>query len=134
MKSAVKRVVSPLSELHKGNTSPLGATVCNGGVNFSVFARDCTGIELLLFDHADDAVPAKIVTLDPRHNRTYHYWHTFVPDIGAGQLYGFRVSGPFDPQRGMRFDPDKLLIDPYGRAVAVPAGYDRKAAVTGAGL
>ncbi len=115
-------------EPHKGNTSPLGATVCNGGVNFSLFARDCTGIELLLFEHADDATPSRIITLDPRHNRTYHYWHVFVPDIGAGQLYGFRVAGPFDPSRGKRFDADKLLIDPYGRAVAVPAGYDRAAA------
>lgn len=115
-------------EPHKGNTSPLGATVCNGGVNFSLFARDCTGIELLLFEHADDATPSRIITLDPRHNCTYHYWHVFVPDIGAGQLYGFRVAGPFDPSRGKRFDADKLLIDPYGRAVAVPAGYDRAAA------
>lgn len=115
-------------EPYKGNTSPLGATVCNGGVNFSLFARDCTGIELLLFAHVDDATPSRIITLDPRHNRTYHYWHVFVPDIGPGQLYGFRVAGPFDPSRGMRFDPDKLLIDPYGRAVAVPAGYDRAAA------
>jgi len=115
-------------EPHKGNTSPLGATVCNGGVNFSLFARDCTGIELLLFEHADDATPSRIITLNPRQNRTYHYWHVFVPDIGAGQLYGFRVAGPFDPSRGMRFDPDKLLIDPYGRAVAVPVGYDRAAA------
>jgi glycogen operon protein len=119
---------APHSELHKGNTSPLGATVCNGGVNFSVFARDCSGIELLLFDRADDATASRVIPLDPRHNRTYHYWHTFVPDIGAGQLYGYRVSGPFDPQRGLRFDRDKLLIDPYGRAVAVPAGYERSAA------
>jgi glycogen operon protein len=97
-------------------------------VNFSVFARDCTGIELLFFDHADDATASRIIPLDPRKNRTYHYWHTFVPDIGSGQLYGFRVAGPFALQRGLRFDPGKLLIDPYGRAVAVPSGYDRAAA------
>ncbi|MEI6206209.1 MAG: glycogen debranching protein GlgX [Desulfuromonadales bacterium] len=113
---------------HTGNTSPLGANICRGGVNFSVFARDCTGMELLLFDHVDDATASRIITLDPARNRTYHYWHTFVPNIGAGQLYGYRVAGPFYPQRGHRFDPDKLLIDPYGRAVAVPAGYDRSAA------
>src|ERR1039457_6818631 len=111
-----------------GNTSPLGATVCHDGVNFSVFAKNCTGMELLLFDHADDAAPSRIISLDPRRNRTYHYWHIFVPAIGSGQLYGFRVAGPFDPLRGQYFDPDKLLIDPYGRAVAVPAGYDRSAA------
>ena len=107
-------------EPNRGNTSPLGATVFPGGVNFSVFARDCTGVELLLFDRADDAKPSSIITLDPRHNRTYHYWHTFVPGIGAGQLYGYRVAGPFEPQWGRRFDPGKLLIDPYGRAVKVP--------------
>ncbi|UPU36841.1 glycogen debranching protein GlgX [Geomonas paludis] len=112
-------------ELPKGNTSPLGATVTRGGVNFSVFARDCTGVELLLFDHADDTAPARVITLDPKCNRTYHYWHVFVPGIGAGQLYGYRVAGPFEPQRGRRFDPGKVLIDPYGRAIAVPDGYCR---------
>ncbi|MCM0082834.1 glycogen debranching protein GlgX [Geomonas sp. Red32] len=115
-------------ELHRGNSSPLGATVFPGGVNFSVFARDCTAVELLLFDDPDDGVPSRIITLDPRRNRTYHYWHIFVPDVGPGQLYGYRVAGPFVPQRGLRFDPGKLLIDPYGRAVAVPKGYDRSLA------
>jgi isoamylase len=116
------------TDLHKGNTSPLGATVFPGGVNFSVFARNCSRMELLLFDGPDDGEPSRVIPLDPRRNRTYHYWHTFVPGIGAGQLYGYRVSGPFDPPRGRRFDPGKVLIDPYGRAVAVPKGYDRTAA------
>ncbi len=122
------RAQGAVTDLSKGTTSPLGATVSPGGVNFSVFARDCTGMELLLFDHADDATPSRVITLDPKQNRTYHYWHTFVPDIGSGQLYGYRVAGPFAPQRGLRFDQGKLLIDPYGRAVAVPAGYERGAA------
>jgi isoamylase len=97
-------------------------------VNFSVFSRDCTGIELLLFDRVDDARPSRTITLDPNRNRTYHYWHIFIPGLKSGQLYGYRVAGPCDPRRGLRFDPDKLLIDPYGRAVAVPAGYSRLAA------
>jgi len=113
------------AEFPKGNTSPLGATVTPCGVNFSVFARDCTGVELLLFDHAGDATPSRVIILDPKHHRTYHYWHIFVPGIGAGQLYGYRVAGPFEPQLGRRFDPGKVLIDPYGRAVAVPDGYCR---------
>ncbi|GFO61573.1 glycogen operon protein GlgX homolog [Geomonas silvestris] len=117
-----------LCELNKGNTSPLGATVYHGGVNFSVFSRDCTSVELLLFDRVDDPLPSRVIQLDPKYNRTYHYWHTFVPGIGSGQLYGYRVAGPFAPERGLRFDPEKLLIDPYGRAVAVPGGYDRGAA------
>jgi isoamylase len=128
MTSVPESVACELSEPQKGNTSPLGATVTHGGVNFSVFGRDCTGMELLLFDHADDATPSRIIPLDPRNHRTYHYWHTFVPGLSSGQLYGYRVTGPFAPQRGMRFDPSKLLIDPYGRAVAVPSGYDRGAA------
>lgn len=128
MTTVSERAGSAHTEPHHGNTSPLGATVCNGGVNFSVFARDCTGIELLLFDRAEDTKASRIITLLPRQNRTYHYWHTFIPDIGAGQLYGYRVAGPFDPHYGLRFDPGKLLIDPYGRAVVVPAGYDRSAA------
>jgi isoamylase len=127
METLLKRSVSE-GRVRRGNTSPLGATVSPGGVNFSVFARDCSGVELLLFDSPDDARASRVIQLDPRRNRTYHYWHVFVPGIGAGQLYGYRVSGPFDPRRGRRFDPGKLLIDPYGRAVAVPAGYDRAAA------
>jgi len=121
-------IASVLTEVNRGNTSPLGATVVHGGVNFSVFSRDCSAIELLLFDRVDDAIPSRVIPLDPKYHRTYHYWHTFVEGIGPGQLYGYRVAGPFAPQRGLRFDPEKLLIDPYGRAVAVPEGYDRGAA------
>ncbi|HEY5973215.1 MAG TPA: alpha-amylase family glycosyl hydrolase, partial [Geobacteraceae bacterium] len=112
----------------RGSSAPLGATVFPGGVNFSVFSRDCTGVELLLFDRVDDATPARIVPLDPKRNRTDHYWHVFVPGLALGQLYGYRLNGPFAPQRGQWFDPAKLLLDPYGRAVAVPSGYDRSAA------
>ncbi len=61
-------------------------------------------------------------------NRTYHYWHVFVPGLRQGQLYGYRVDGPWDPASGLRFDPGKVLLDPYGRGVAVPAGYSRDAA------
>ena len=95
-------------------------------MNFSLFSRDATSVELLLFDRVDDASPSRTVTLDPRLNRTYHYWHVFVPGVGPGQLYGYRVAGP--NLRGFRFDPEKLLFDPYGRALAVPAGYSRVAA------
>jgi isoamylase len=111
-----------------GRSFPLGATIVDGGVNFSVFSRDAASVKLLLFDHVDDAVPSRIVSLDPRGNRTYHYWHVFVPGIGAGQLYGFRVDGPHEPWRGLRFDGEKLLFDPYGRAVSMPEGYNRRAA------
>jgi len=85
-------------------------------------------VELVFFDRADDATPRCSISLDPRRHRTYHYWHAFVPGIAAGQLYGYRVDGPYEPERGMRFDARKILLDPYGRGVVVPPQYDRTAA------
>ena len=111
-----------------GHSSPLGATVVDGGVNFSLFSRSATGVELLLFDRDDDARPARVLRLDPVANRTYHYWHVCVPGVQPGQLYGYRVAGPSDPAHGMRFDPAKVLLDPYGRGVVVPHNYSRDAA------
>jgi isoamylase len=111
-----------------GRSSPLGATVFPGGVNFSVFSRNASGVELLLFDKEDDAQPARSVIADPVVNHTYHYWHIFVPGVQPGQLYGYRVRGPFEPAVGMRFDPSKVLLDPYGRGVVVPKNYSRDAA------
>jgi isoamylase len=112
----------------EGSSSPLGATPSADGVNFSVFSRHATGVELLLFDGVDDTKAASVVRLDPSANRTYYYWHVFVPNVRPGQLYGYRVEGPFDPSSGMRFDPTKVLLDPYGRGVRVPATYGRAAA------
>ncbi|HEY1757072.1 MAG TPA: glycogen debranching protein GlgX [Bryobacteraceae bacterium] len=111
-----------------GLSSPLGASVCPDGVNFSVYSRTATGVELVLFDCEDAALPARILALDPAVNRTNHYWHIFVEGVKPGQLYGYRVQGPFDPANGMRFDPTKILLDPYGRGVVVPKTYSRKAA------
>lgn len=112
----------------EGTSAPLGATVVDGGVNFSVFSRSATAIELLLFDAADAVKPVRVIKLDPNRHRTYHYWHVFVPALKPGQIYAYRAQGPFAPERGLRFDGDKVLLDPYGRAVAVPDDYDRAAA------
>src|SRR5262249_38183645 len=111
-----------------GQSSPLGATVADGGVNFSLFSRTADGVELLLFDRDDDAIPSRVIRLNPISNRTYHYWHTFVPGLRPGQHYGYRVHGLNDPGGGLRFDPTKVLLDPYGRAIVVPKGYTRDAA------
>jgi isoamylase len=111
-----------------GRPHPLGTTLTGDGANLSLFSRHATGVELLFFDREDDAAPSRIVPLDPAANRTYHYWHTFVPGISPGQLYGFRVAGPAAPELGLRFDAEKLLLDPYGKAVVVPPGYTRNAA------
>ena len=121
---------STVATVGRGTPSPLGASVHHGGVNFSIFSRSATRIELVLFDRDDSPGPTAVIPLDREQHRTYHYWHVFVPGIGPGQLYGFRAYGPFDPERGFRFDPEKLLLDPYGLAVAVPNGYDRDAAST----
>src|SRR5207244_458930 len=81
----------------------LGARLSPAGVNFSGFSRDATRVDLLFFDRADDHRPARTIMLDPVANRTYHYWHVFVPGIKPGQLYGYRAHGPFAPERGIRF-------------------------------
>jgi len=111
-----------------GRSAPIGASVHPDGVNFSMFSRSATGVELLLFDREDDAEPARVVRIDAASNRTYHYWHVFVPAVRPGQIYGYRVEGPSSPERGLRFDATKVLLDPYGRGVAVPKTYDREAA------
>jgi isoamylase len=106
----------------------LGATIVPGGVNFTIYSRSATGVELLLFNREDDVQPERMIAFDPVTNRTSHYWHGFVPDVRPGQMYGYRVDGPFDPASGMRFDASKVLLDPYGRGVVVPRNYSRIAA------
>ena len=110
-----------------GTPYPLGATFHDGGVNFSVYSPTATGLELLLFDDARETAPARVIAFDPRRNRTHQYWHAYLPELRPGQVYGYRAHGPWRPGEGLRFDPTKVLLDPYGRAVAVPPGYDRRA-------
>jgi isoamylase len=112
----------------RGSAAPLGATVSEAGVNFSVFSRDANGIDLLLFDGADDDRPARVIPIDASTNRQYHYWHVFVEGLRPGQIYAYRASGGSDAVTGQRFDPEKVLLDPYGRGVVVPSRYSREAA------
>jgi len=114
--------------IKSGTSHPLGATPRAGGVNFAVYSEDSTCLELLLFNAVDDPLPARVIRLDPARHRTYHYWHVFVPGTTVGQLYAYRAEGPAEAGRGLRFDADKVLLDPYGRCVVVPARYDRQAA------
>jgi isoamylase len=104
----------------------LGATLRDGGVNFSVFSSG-TAVELLLFDRLEDPRPSHVIELDPQTRRTWKYWHAFVPGIGAGQFYGYRAHGPFAAEKGQRFDAAKLLVDPYARCIAAPPGRSRLA-------
>ena len=111
-----------------GRSFSLGATIDDSGANFSLFSRSASGLELLLFDSEDDTQPERAISFDPVTDRTYYYWHKFVPDVEPGQIYGYRAKGPSDPSSGMRFDPAKILLDPYGRAVVVPKNYCRDCA------
>jgi isoamylase len=86
-------------------------------VNFSLFSQHATAVELLLFRRFDDAEPSMRIPLDPHANRTFHYWHVFVEGIGGGQVYAYRVDGPWDPASGHRFNRKKILIDPYSKGV-----------------
>ncbi len=106
-----------------GRSYPLGATPEAGGTHFSLYSRMASRVDLLFFNGAKDARPSQILELDPVIHRTYPYWHVFVPGVKAGQLYGYRVHGPSEPERGLRFDPDKVLLDPYGRSLVMPADY-----------
>jgi len=112
-----------------GTSFPLGATVYPDGVNFCVFSHHGETVDLLLFNEVEDGKPSRIIRLDPALNRTANYWHIFLPGISSGQLYAYRVHGPFAPDKGLRFDGDKVLLDPYTREVAVGTRYDRKAAI-----
>ncbi|MBW2108501.1 MAG: glycogen-debranching protein, partial [Deltaproteobacteria bacterium] len=99
-----------------GSPLPLGATVTEAGINFSVFSRHATGMTLVLFEKGKSA-PFAEFALDPHVNRTGDIWHVRVTGTGAGLGYGFRADGPFDPKGGYRFKPDAVLLDPYARAV-----------------
>ena len=103
----------------RGEPYPLGATVRPGGVNFSLFSQHATSVEILLFDGPDDEAPREAVRLDARHNRTFSCWHVFVSGLVAGQLYAYRVHGPSAPEEGLRFNPNKVLLDPYARAIVL---------------
>jgi glycogen operon protein len=113
--------------MKNGSPHPIGAEVTETGVNFSVFSYHATGVELLLFDTEEATQPSRIVNLFPGTSRTSHYWHIHLPGIKAGQIYAYRMSGPFAPELGHRFDPEKILLDPYARAISTK-NYQRSAA------
>ena len=98
-----------------GSPAPLGATWDGEGTNFAIFSEHATAVELCLFDHPEDGVEREHVQLA---ERTGLVWHAYLPDVRPGQLYGYRVHGPYDPEHGHRFNPAKLLLDPYAKAVS----------------
>ena len=96
-----------------GRPYPLGATVQDEGINFSVFSAHASSVQLLLFDHYAQETPTYCITLDSQRNHTYYYWHCFIPGLKDGQLYAYRVHGPYSPEKGLRFNGHKVLLDPY---------------------
>jgi uncharacterized protein YjbI with pentapeptide repeats len=104
-----------LTTVRPGKPHPLGATWDGQGVNFAVFSRHATRVELCLFDTADVERESARITMP---EQTDEVWHVYVPHLTPGQLYGYRVHGIYDPRRGHRFNSNKLLLDPYARALA----------------
>src|SRR6201984_3739904 len=98
-----------------GYPYPLGATWMGNGVNFAIFSEHAAGVELCLFDSIEATEENVRI---PVTEHTDQVWHVFLPDVRPGQLYGFRVSGPYDPEHGLRFNSSKLLLDPYAKAIA----------------
>jgi isoamylase len=105
-------------EVWPGRPFPLGATWDGHGTNFSLFSENATHVTLCLFDH--DGVEERYDMVE----RTAHIWHCYLPGIHAGQCYGYRVDGAYDPSAGHRFNPRKLLIDPYAKAIEGPVRWD----------
>jgi len=101
--------------VYPGHPYPLGAHWDGKGVNFALYAENATGVDLCLFDATDDRKSSEQI---PVNEVSHHVWHIYIPDLKPGQLYGYRVYGPYDPESGHRFNPNKLLIDPYAKAIA----------------
>ncbi|MEM8596990.1 MAG: alpha-amylase family glycosyl hydrolase, partial [Pseudomonadota bacterium] len=130
-KTAAHRSADPAlgaANLGPGSPAPLGVHLVEGGANIAVFSAHAARIELCLFD--DDGT--ETVRL-PLPERTGPVWHGHVPGLAAGQLYGLRAHGPYAPERGHRFNPNKLLLDPYARQLSGPVieaealyGYDKR--------
>ena len=104
-----------------GRPYPLGATWDGTGVNFALFSENATGVELCLFRDESDSVAAVTIRLT---ERTDQVWHCFLPDVRPGQYYGYRVHGPYDPERGHRFNPNKLVMDPYAKVIGRATRWD----------
>ncbi len=116
--------VSETGDIRGGAPLPLGAHREDDGVNFAIFSRRATGVRLEFYDHPDDAEPARMLELDPAYHRTGDVWHIWVQGVRPGQLYGYRIAGPYQPEAGHRFNPHKLLLDPLAEAVTYHGDWD----------
>jgi isoamylase len=120
--------VSERADVRAGSPLPFGTQETEGGVNFAIFGRSASRVRLELFDHPEDAAPSRAIDLDPACNRTGDVWHVWVKGIGPGQLYAYRVDGPYEPSKGHRFNFNKLLLDPSATAISQQPPWDFAAA------
>jgi isoamylase len=100
-----------------GSPRPIGATWDGEGVNFAIFSEHATNVQLCLFEDEASAEPLAVINMP---EQTDHIWHAYLPDVRPGALYAYRVDGPYAPEEGHRFNVNKLLIDPYAKAVSGP--------------
>jgi isoamylase len=111
----IEPIVTPKIKSYPGSPYPLGATWDGNGVNFALYADKATGVELCLFKSTTDE--KEFVKLK-MNERSHQVWHIYIPGLKPGQLYGYRVHGAYEPNNGQRFNPHKLLLDPYAKAIA----------------
>jgi len=121
--------VSEHTEVRRGVPLPMGTHESGGGVNFALFSRHATRVRLEMFDQPADAKPARVIDLDPARNRTGDVWHVWVEGIRSGQLYAYRVDGPFQPGQGHRYNFNKLLLDPFATAISPLPDWDFRPAL-----
>jgi glycogen operon protein len=107
-----------------GEALPFGAALSNEGVNFAVFSRNATAITLILFESAALDSPRIEIPLNKRENKTGNMWHCFIKGLKAGACYLYRADGPYFPEKGLRFNPHKTLIDPYAKALTDLSGWN----------
>src|SRR4051794_29934333 len=104
-----------------GKSYPLGATWDGAGVNFALFCEHGKKVELCLFDSAAAEREKERIVLREYNDQV---WHAYLPDVLPGQLYGYRVHGPYEPEKGHRFNPAKVLLDPYAKSIARDLRWD----------
>ncbi len=122
------RELSESEDVRHGTPLPWGVQPQADGVNFSLISRHATRVRLELYDRAEDSVPSRVILLDPEHHRTGDVWHVWVRNLPLGQIYAFRVEGPYEPASGHRFNPCKLLLDPFATAITAIDHWDFRSA------